>query len=218
MSVAVMSGLSLAQQAGSSSPQQAHPQQQVPAKQTSPAVTPAATPPADDNPFPEDVSRKAAEAAKHPQEVKPEAPTAPATAEPAAAGESSSSGGYKPPEDDAEPETAPAGSERRKLSLRGDGYVGTPHAEKIALRDEEVADLYFKDGNYAGALLRYEDALHYVPDDEAAAIGIAESARRLGKRDKALEAYKNYLQLAPQGKKAKEARKAVEELSAAGKH
>lgn len=209
MSVVMMSGLALAQPSGTSSQQ---PQPAPPPKQTAPAV------PADDNPFPEDVSRKAAEAAKHPQEVKPDAPAAPATPEPPAPGESSSSGGFKPPEEDADAAPAPAGSERRKLSLRGDGYVGTPHADKIALKDEEVADLYFKDGNYAGALLRYEDALHYVPDDEAAAIGIAESARRLGKRDKALEAYKNYLKLAPQGKKAKEARKEVEELSAAGKH
>jgi tetratricopeptide (TPR) repeat protein len=201
----LLTGLSAAQQ----------PKAQAPQKQAPPASTP---PPAaaDDNPFPEDVSRKAAEAAKQQQEAKPEAPASPVTSEPPASGESSSSSGYKPLDD--EDEAAPASPERRKLRLDGESAIGTPHADRIALRDEEIADLYFKDGNYAGALSRYAEALHFVPDDETAAFGVAESARKLRKRDQAVEAYKTYLKLAPQGKKAKQARKAIAELESPQKH
>ena len=201
----LLTGLSAAQQ----------PKAQAPQKQAPPTSTP---PPAaaDDNPFPEDISRKAAEAAKQQQEAKPDAPASPVTPEPPAAGESSSSSGYKPLDDD--DAAAPATPERRKLHLDGESAIGTPHADRIALRDEEIADLYFKDGNYAGALSRYAEALHFVPDDEAAAFGVAESARKLGKRDQAVEAYKTYLKLAPQGKKAKQARKAIAELEAPQKH
>jgi tetratricopeptide (TPR) repeat protein len=188
------------------------PKAQEPTKQAPPAPPPPA---ADDNPFPEDVSRKAADAAKQ-QQAKPEAPASPVTPEPPAASESSSSSGYKPLDDD--DEAAPATPERRKLRLDGESAIGTPHADRIALRDEEIADLYFKDGNYAGALSRYAEALHFVPDDETAAFGVAESARKLGKRDQAVEAYKTYLKLAPQGKKAKQAHKAIAELEAPRKH
>jgi tetratricopeptide (TPR) repeat protein len=199
----LLTGLSAAQQ-----PKTQAPQKQAPASTPPPAA-------ADDNPFPEDVSRKAAEAAKQQQESKPETPASPVTPESPAAGESSSSSGYKPLDED---EAAPVTPERRKLRLDGESAIGTPHADRIALRDEEIADLYFKDGNYAGALSRYAEALHFVPDDETAAFGVAESARKLGKRDQAVEAYKTYLKLAPQGKKAKQARKAIAELEAPQKH
>jgi tetratricopeptide (TPR) repeat protein len=190
------------------------PTTQSPPKQAAPAATP---PPAaaDDNPFPEEVSRKAAEAAKQQQVAEPEVPANPVAAKPPTAGESSSNSGYKPPDDE---EAAPTTPERRKLRLDGESAIGTPHADRIAQRDREIADLYFKDGNYAGALGRYAEALHFVPDDETAAFGVAESARKLGKSDQAVEAYKTYLKLAPQGKKAKQARKAIAELETPQKH
>jgi tetratricopeptide (TPR) repeat protein len=202
LAVLLLTGILSAQQS-SSKPQ---------SEQSAPA-SPAKT---NDNPFPEDVSRKAANAAKQQQNAKPETPATAIAPEAPAAGESSSDTGYKAPEDDSE--ASPQNPQRRRLRLDGDSAIGTPHADRLALKDEEVADLYFKDGNYQGALNRYQHALHLVPDDELAAYGIAESARKLGKRDQALEAYKSYLKLAPQGKKAKQARKAIEELSASAKH
>lgn len=197
----MMSGLSAAQQSDPPQPPQ-KPQQSTPAAK-------------DDNPFPEDLSRKAAEAAKQPV-AKPDDSGPPAAVEPpAAGGESTSNAGYQPPPDDEVP--AVANPERRKLRLNDESAVGTPHADRLASKDEEIADLYYKDGNYQGALNRYKDALHFVPDDETAAFGIAECARKIGKRDESLAAYQIYLRLAPQGKKAKEARKAIEELRAQGK-
>jgi tetratricopeptide (TPR) repeat protein len=93
-----------------------------------------------------------------------------------------------------------------------------PGADHRALKDEEIADLYFKDGNYAGALGRYEEALSFAPDDEDAAFGVAECASKLGKRDEAIEAYKTYVKLAPQGKKANQARKAIQNLTSNAHH
>lgn len=199
----MMAGVSAAQQ--SNSPRQPPKQQQS----TPPA---AAT---DDNSFPEDLSRKAAETAKQPPAAQPNVPEPPAAVTPPTSGESSSNGGFQAPADDEE--TAPTNPERRKLRLNDESAIGTPHADRIASKDEEIADMYVKDGNYQGALNRYKDALHFVPDDETAALGIAECARKIGKRDESLAAYQTYLRLAPQGKKAKQARKAIEELSAGEK-
>ena len=229
-------GVSSAQQPNSNSNPPPPPTQKAPAST------------ADDNPFPEDISRKAADAAKQQQQAPQEpAPAVPTAADPAASNESSSNNGYAPPPDDEE--EVPANTQRRKLSIYGTqprqcetsmgglvpcGKLGigasvdgnaddpksriAPAADHRALKDEEIADLYFKDGNYAGALGRYEEALSFVPDDEEAAFGIAECASKLGKREEAIEAYKTYLKLAPQGKKANQARRALRNLSATARH
>jgi tetratricopeptide (TPR) repeat protein len=221
-------------------------QQPKSSPQPPPAQAPAAST-ADDNPFPEDISRKAADAAKQPPPAPPE-PVAgnPADATSPASNESSSNNGFVPPPDD--DEKAPTNPERRKLSIYGDprqcksstgelvpcGKLGmggnvdengddpkariAPGADHRALKDEEIADLYLKDGNYAGALGRYEEALSFAPDDEEAAFGVAECASKLGKRDEAIEAYKTYLKLAPQGKKANQARKAIQNLRSTAHH
>src|SRR5436305_5493957 len=42
-----------------------------------------------------------------------------------------------------------------------------------AAKDLEVGDYYAKQGNYRGALLRYQDALEYVPNDPAAIFRLA---------------------------------------------
>src|ERR1700719_3114912 len=191
------------------------------ARQRSANPTPQTTQPppastADDNPFPEDVSRKAADAAKQQQQAPPQEPAAvnPDTAAPSSSNESSSSNGFTPPPDD--DVSAPANPERRKLSVYGtphecqtktgatvpcgklgvgdsvDGNADSktriaPAADHLALKDKDIADLYVKDGNYAGALGRYEEALSFVPDDEEAAFGVAECASKLGKREEAIE-------------------------------
>ena len=226
---------------GVSSAQQPSANPKPQATQTPPAST------ADDNPFPEDISRKAADAAKQQQQALPQEPAAvnPDTAAPPSSNESSSGNGFTPPPD--EDVSAPANPERRKLSVYGTprecqtktgatvpcgklGIGGTvdgnddsktriaPAADHLALKDKDIADLYVKDGNYAGALGRYEEALSFVPDDEEAAFGVAECASKLGKREEAIEAYKTYLKLAPQGKKANQARKAIQNLTATARH
>jgi Flp pilus assembly protein TadD len=88
------------------------------------------------------------------------------------------------------------------------GHVDTARAEE----DERVADFYIKDGNYAGAYLRYKDAVVFSPDDPEAHFGLAEMARRKGNKAEAMAEYTACLKVDPQGKHVKEARKALAEL------
>ncbi len=75
-----------------------------------------------------------------------------------------------------------------------------------------VADFYIKDGNYAGAYLRYKDAVVFSPDDPDAHFGLAEMARRKGNKPEAIAEYNACLKVDPEGRHAKEARKALAEL------
>ncbi len=67
-------------------------------------------------------------------------------------------------------------------------------------------------GNFVAAYSRAQDALKLYPDDENAHIAVAVSADKLKKNDEAVAEYKIYLKLAPDGVKAKEARRALETM------
>ncbi len=83
-----------------------------------------------------------------------------------------------------------------------------------AEKDDDVAKFYTRDGNYQAAYLRYQDAVHFNPDDEVAHFGYAEMALKLGHPSEAVEQYRIYLKLAPDGDKAKDAEKALKKLGA----
>ncbi len=104
---------------------------------------------------------------------------------------------------------------RKKLTLEdagSSGRVDTARADK----DLNVADFYTKDGNYAGAYLRYKDAVTFDPEDADAHFGLAEMARKTGKpAAEAIAEYEAGLKLDPKNIHAKAARKALEELQAA---
>jgi tetratricopeptide (TPR) repeat protein len=121
--------------------------------------------------------------------------------------------GYSSSKDNV-PAAEPAESNHKlQLSDAGsEGLVDTARAEK----DMQVADYYIKDGNYAGAYLRYKDAVTFAPDDAEAHFRLAEMARKQGKKTEAASEYAACLKLDEQGKRAKEARKALEELKSPG--
>ena len=79
--------------------------------------------------------------------------------------------------------------------------------------DDDVADFYNKNGNYLGAYMRYEDAVHFNPDDEPAQYGLAEMAQKLGHTQEAIEHYQAYLKMAPSGSRAKEAERAIKRMA-----
>ena len=81
-----------------------------------------------------------------------------------------------------------------------------------AKRDTQVGGFYFQTGNYRGAYLRYKDALGYDPADVDAIFGLAEAARALKLVAEAEQNYKLYLEIVPDGSKAKEAVKALRSL------
>ncbi|MGH9586928.1 MAG: hypothetical protein ACRD3F_08235 [Acidobacteriaceae bacterium] len=145
-------------------------------------------PPAESNPFPEEKSRKAADAANPP-----------------ANSHSSSSSSHF----DLNRLNAPAGSEARISNGEG-GYI---HDPALAKKDEKVGNFYLSAHNYKGAYDRFLEATRVAPEDGNAVFGLAESARGLHKMQEAIANYSVYLQAFPNGKKAKDAEKALAELT-----
>ena len=154
------------------------------------------TPPAagdDSNAFPEDTSRKAADAAK--------ADAAKDTGDT----EGSSNSGVSSSSD----------YDRRSSGRNSvPTNVPMPHANgKDPIKEDlNVGSYYLDAGNFAGAYLRYKDAISLAPENMDAIFGLAEAARHLKRRDEALANYQLFLQVVSSGSKAKDARKAVASL------
>jgi len=144
----------------------------------------------DDNPFPEAVSRDAAKAAGNDS-----APDAKKDIPPGVSSSSSQSSGT---EED-EPGSPPT-------------VVDPARAKK----DADVASFYLKTGNYQGALLRYKDATASDPANVEAIFGLAEAQRMLKKNAEAARNYQLYLDIVPNGPKAKQALKALKTLPPTG--
>ena len=68
-------------------------------------------------------------------------------------------------------------------------------------------------GNFLAAYLRAKDALKTIPDDPLAHYAIGESAQKLKKTEEAIAEFKLYLQLDPDGLKAKAAERALDEIT-----
>lgn len=168
------------------------PDQQQPAQQPKKST-------ADDNPFPEDVSKKAADDAnaRNAEAAKPA---------PAASGESSSR------------------DKLDKLDLEGDrdnrlsdGAGGTIHDPKLAADDVHVGQFYLNREDYAGAYARFKEATQADPENPEAVFYLAQAAQRMNHKAEALQNYQLYLDALPNGPKAKEARKALHDLNASAK-
>ena len=139
----------------------------------------------DDNPFPEAVSRDAAKAAGNDQN--PPLPRAICL-----------------------PASAPAS--RAALSATRTSKVVDPARAK---KDADVGGFYLKKGDYQGALLRYQDAMAVDPTNVDAIFGLAETQQMLKKNADAARNYQLYLDIVPNGPKAKQAMKALKTLRAA---
>jgi tetratricopeptide (TPR) repeat protein len=156
-----------------------------------PAQAGDAKPPTkDDNPFPEAVSKAAAKEAGNDS-----APDAKRDVPPGVSSSSSQSSGT---EED-EPGSPPT-------------VVDPARARK----DADVAGFYLKTGNYQGALLRYKDATASDPANVEAIFGLAEAQRMLKKNAEAARNYQLYLDIVPNGPKAKQALKALKTLPPTG--
>ena len=143
---------------------------------------------ANDNPFPEAVSREAAKAAGNDQ-----TPTTPKSDLPPGVSSSQSSSSLDDTEDPAQA--------RRLL----------PNPAR-AKKDAQVGDFYLKQGDYQGALLRYQDAMAVDPTNVDAIFGLAETQHMLKKNADAARNYQLYLDIVPNGPKAKQAMKALKTL------
>jgi tetratricopeptide (TPR) repeat protein len=188
----------------------AQPAQAPAAGANAPQTSPDA---AADNPFPEDVSRGAAAKA-----AQGDSPDAPAPAADAGSSSSSSSSGSANPDaangtgsdPNAEPDV-PASSHRRRLGKPRDKDIqaGSLTGQARAEEDVKVGRYYLSQRDYGGAYARFSEAARLDPVNVEAIYGVAASAEGLHKTDEALENYKLYLQIAPDGEHARAAEKSL---------
>lgn len=168
---------------------------------------------AEENPFPEDISRKAAAAAGNstpdtptPNDAAPPAPSSgsnspPRPAEHPAPGSSSSRTGLRSLDD--------VDTAESRISDGAGGYIYSP---KLAAQDVKVGGFYFGNGDYKGAYSRFKEATKVDPGNAEAVFGLAEAARALKLNSEAVDNYRIYLDAVPNGSKAKVARKALAAL------
>jgi len=164
---------------------------------------------ADDNPFPEDVSKKAAAAAGNsapdaPKSDRPPSSTDPKSAAPAPDYSSSRTGLAN----------LDADSREGRISDGAGGYI---HDPKLAAQDVRVGGFYLTNGDYKGAYERFKEATRVNPENADAVFGLAEAARGLKLNSEAADNYRVYLGAFPDGPKAKAARKALAQLGAPSK-
>ncbi len=122
-------------------------------------------------------------------------------------------GGSTDPDDPAaDPEAiARARKARRKLPP-----VARQSPSEREQEDVQVAGFYQNDGNFKGAYERARDAVSLDKDDPAAHLALAESARKLGKLDEAMQEYRQCLGLDPEPKLRKVADRALKEMTGGG--
>jgi tetratricopeptide (TPR) repeat protein len=177
---------------------------------SAPCTPPSDLPAAERFPFPEETPAQATPPSAPTQQpsVQPSANKFPFPEEPAtpAADSSSSSSSSSDAPDPEEPKLIDKGSHGNITPARQQS------AEDRIAEDLDVANFYRNRGNYMAAYLRIKDALSYQPDDAEINYSLAEDAQKLGKKDEAVEHYKAYLKLAPQGPKSKTAQKALQQL------
>ena len=191
--VALMAALlTLAAPGQQSVPDAPQPQKKQAAKPPVPDPAPhAATPAKDDNAFPEDVSKKAAEATS---QTKPD-----------------TSGDNPFPEEQSKAAAKSAGNDESSSQPKEAAPVHDPARSE---KDNEVGSFYLKKGDYQGALLRYQDAAAADPANVDSIFGLAETQHLLKKNADAARNYQLYLEIVPDGPKAKQALKALKEIQA----
>lgn len=201
--------------------------QQTAAKKKSPASHKQSATQA--NPFPEAQSKKAAEptqdqqlpAAPPPVPPKPKRSAAEENPFPQAQSEKAAQADHsQQPQQSSQNEGSsssrveglvPPAWDPKAVPNRRGGYQLNP---KLAEQDLKVGEFYLQSGNYKGAYDRFVEAKKVNPGSAEAVFGLAESARHLNLRDEALRNYRLYLDALPNGRYAKQARKALKQMGA----
>ncbi len=180
----------------------------TPPNASSQSAAPAKKPStAEDNPFPEDISAKAAAAAKA-AATPPASANNPTPAEKQAQGSSSLDNTDNLGLDD------PA---RKQLKLESPDGATDVYDPKRATEDVKVGKFYLQTGYYKGAYDRFKDATTFDHENVEAVFYLAEAARKLNLGKEAEQNYQLYLAAVPDGPSARAARKALGELGSASK-
>jgi Tfp pilus assembly protein PilF len=94
----------------------------------------------------------------------------------------------------------------------GDEKTFRPWDPHRAAKDIEVGEYYLKLKNYRAALERFNDALLYKPNDAEGTYDLAVTQEKLDLFAKARQNYSKYLEILPEGPKAKESQEALKRL------
>lgn len=109
--------------------------------------------------------------------------------------------------------TPPSGDAKKTAdadnSELGEFHPWDPHK---AAKCIEVGDYYFKEGNYRGAISRYQEALEWKPRDAEATYKLGEAQEKSGDGTAALGNYQAYLKILPKGPYAEKAQKGIDRL------
>lgn len=81
-----------------------------------------------------------------------------------------------------------------------------PYVNPPAWKSVEIGDFYLKRKRFRAALSRYQEAVKTDPYYAQGYLGLGKVYDRLGLRQKALDAYRKYLDLLPSAKDAEEAK------------
>jgi Tfp pilus assembly protein PilF len=93
-----------------------------------------------------------------------------------------------------------------------DDSVLKPWDPHKAAKDVEVGNYYLKLKNYRAALERFNHALTYQDNDAEATYGLAYTQEKLELLSAADQSYRKYLQIVPNGPKAKDAQEALKRI------
>ncbi len=107
-----------------------------------------------------------------------------------------------PPKDQKQEEAPPEEDE----ALKPREYSFNPLE---AARDIRIGNYYFKRGRYPAALSRYQEATKWNPNMAEAYLRIGETAEKMKDKATAREAYRKYLDLAPDSKDAERLKKKI---------
>jgi len=81
-----------------------------------------------------------------------------------------------------------------------------PYISPPAWKSVEIGDFYLKRKRFRAALSRYQEAVKIDPYYAQGYLGLGRVYDRLGLKEKALDAYRKYLDLLPSAKDAEEAK------------
>src|SRR5450631_1249570 len=106
----------------------------------------------------------------------------------------------------------PSGDEKHPGAEESEFNEFHPWDPHKAAKCIEVGDWYFKQGNYKGAISRYQEALEWKPKDAEATYKLGEVQEKTGDFTAALANYQDYLKLLPKGPYSVKAQQGIDRV------
>ena len=101
---------------------------------------------------------------------------------------------------------APPARAQEKAAPSGTADETMPYVSPPAWKSVEIGDFYLRRKRYRAALSRYQEAIKTDPYYAQGYLGLGKVYDRIGLKQKALEAYRKYLDSLPSAKEAEQAK------------